>query len=93
MAASSGDYPVRHGSGCIIRMEASRAEPDQIYVIIEITGDVDLAPTSMFVCEEDQTCMRFEVPEIKDGIIQLIFDRPSKLVELMMNPKTEVFLK
>ena len=37
--------------------------------------------------------MRFEVPEIKDGIIQLIFDRQSKLVELMMNPKTEVFLK
>ena len=93
MAASSGDYPVRHGSGCIIRMEASRAETDQIYVIIEITGGVDLAPTSMFVCEEDQTCMRFEVPEIKDGIIQLIFDRQSKLVELMMNPKTEVFLK
>jgi len=93
MAASSGDYPVRHGNGCVISMESSRAEPDQIYVIIELTGDIIATPTSMFVCEEDENCMRFDLPEIKDGIFQLICDRQSKLVQLMMNPKTEAFLK
>ena len=93
MAASSEEYPVRHGDSCTIRMEPSRAEPDQIYVIIEITGDVDQAPRSMFVCGEDKTCARFELPELKDGIVQLISDRQSRLIKLLMDPRTEAFLR
>ena len=93
MAASSEEYPIRHGNGCTIRMEPSRAEPDQIYVIIEITGNVDQSPRSMFVCEEDKTCTRFELPELKDGIVQFISDSQSRLIKLLMNPKTEAFLR
>ena len=93
MAASSEEYPIRHGNGCTIRMEPSRAEPDQVYVIIEFTGDVDQVPRSMFVCAEDKTCTRFELPELKDGIVQFISDSQSNLIKLLMNPKTEAFLR
>ena len=92
MAASSEELPSRHGQGCRIRMEASRAEADQIYVIIEIDGEADQPPSTLIVCDADQNCRRFGLPEIRNGVAQLIAERQSDLVTMLMNPKAEAYL-
>src|SRR5690348_1368884 len=38
-AASSRHTAARHGEGCRIRIERSRAEPDQFYVVVELAKE------------------------------------------------------
>lgn len=93
MAASSDEWPVREGKGCRIRLEPSRAEPDQIYVIIELTGDDRNAASVLVVCDTESNCSRFDLPSVRDGVAQIITTRSSDLVRLLTDPKTEAFIR
>ena len=91
-AASSGEISQRSGANCRIRFEPSRAEPDQVYVIIEITGAEDFAPASLFVCDSDNLCDKFSLPAARDGIVQLLLERDSDLLAKLRDINTEIYL-
>ena len=92
MAASSEEFPIRHGKDFTIRMEASRAEEDQVYVIIEAAETVFEFPKIMYLITEDKVCQKCELPEPRNNIIQLIYDHKSDVIAFLKNPNTEVKL-
>jgi hypothetical protein len=96
-AASPGTISSRDGTGCHIRFQDSRAEPDQTYVIIEVeggNGDGDAtAPRQMFIVDAAGTCRKYPLPEARNGVIQFLVERGSPLLEGLLDIKTEVFLK
>ncbi|MHB1203929.1 MAG: hypothetical protein ACYCZX_00055 [Rhodospirillaceae bacterium] len=94
-AASSGLAPARHGEGCHIRIEQSRAEPDQYFVLVELarTAFSAPAPTSLIVCDEDDNCRRFPLPAAREGIAQIITDGDSDLMRLISDPASKVYLR
>ena len=93
MAASSEAFLDRRGKGCRIRMEQSRAQSDQIYVIVELEDTAGDTPSALVICDTDLSCTTYELPAFRGGIAQLIAERESELVKLLNNPKTEAFLR
>jgi hypothetical protein len=92
-AASSGGPAARHGEGCHIRFERSRAEPNQYFVVVEVErAHAEPSPTSLIVCDREQRCRRFPLPEVRDGIAQIIAEADSDLVRLVGDPATRVYL-
>ena len=92
-AASSGPIMSREGEGCRIRFQTSRAEPDQTYIIIELTEDGAKGPTALFIVDPELGCRRFALPAARDRVIQLLVDRDSELLQGLLDIKTEVFLR
>jgi hypothetical protein len=94
-AASSRHTAARHGEGCRIRIEPSRAEPDQFYVVVELAKETPAgaAPTSLIVCDHDDRCQRFALPPVRDGIAQIIAEAGSDLMRLIGDPNTRVYLR
>ena len=93
IAASSEEFPERHCNGCKIRLQASRAESNQVYLIIELTDKRRDMPTMLSVFGDDETCEMLELPPARNGVIQTIIDKTSLLAKLLSNPKTETFLR
>jgi len=94
MAASSQELPfTRHGKDWTLTIELSRAEPQQVYIIFKLLKNINPAPSSIFFFKNDQTPPRWELPEMHEGVIQIISDRNSDLVKLLMDPKTEAYLR
>lgn len=92
-AASSGAALARHGEGCRIRTEQSRAEPDQYFVVVEVTRSERPAPTSLVVCDSEDRVRRFPLPALRDGVAQMIAEAGSDLLRLIGDPTTKVFLR
>ncbi len=57
-AASTGPFTVREIEGFRIRLKPSRAEPEQIYVIIELPQDFTFVPQTLLIYEESGSCPR-----------------------------------
>lgn len=91
-AASTGGISQRGGVNCRIRFEASRAEPDQTYVIIETTDRDMPTPTALFVCDAADHCDKFPLPRARDGVIQLLLARDSELLNKLLDIDTEIYL-
>ena len=91
-AASSGDVLTREIDGCRMTFRASRADPDQIFVIIEFT-DTSARPSTLFVCGQDKPMSKVELPVARDGRIQLLLDANSDAVKGLRDIATEVFLR
>jgi hypothetical protein len=94
-AASSQLAPARFGDGCNIRIEQSRAEPNQYFVLVELAREPQNtpAPTALIVCDGDDRCSRFELPTARDGIAQFIADVDSDLMRLISDPASKVYLR
>ncbi len=92
-AASPGAITSRDGTGCRIRFQESRAEPDQTYVIIEISDTDAPLPSHMFVVDQGGQCSKFALPAARGGVIQFLVERDSALLSGLLDIKTEVFLK
>ena len=92
-AASSGIVERREGPGCRIRFEASRAEPSQTYVIIELSDPEVPVPGTLFVCYAEYRCVKFALPPAHDGVIQILLEQDSDLLAKLRDIKTEVFLR
>jgi hypothetical protein len=91
-AASDGDLLPRRGEGCTIRYEDSRAERDHVYVVIEIEQGGGV-PAQLVLFDPDDNCHRFDLPAPRRGIVQLLVERGSELLELLRNPTTRVLLR
>lgn len=92
-AASSG-ATARRGDGCRIRIEPSRAEPDQYFVLVEMAKGISTdGPTSLVVCDSDDRWRRFPLPAARDGVAQIIADGGSDLMKLISDPASKVYLR
>ncbi len=92
-AAAGGEVTRRDGDGCRIRLETSLAEPDQTYVIIELAAGDAPAPTRLFIIDAEDHCNAYRLPPSRDGVIQLLEDGGSALVQGLRDVQTEVFLR
>ena len=92
-AASPGTIMSRDGEGCQIRFQESRAEPNQTYVIIELTDKKAKAPGHLFVVDSKTRCQKFSLPPAQNGIIQFLVEQKSDLLVGLLDIKTEVFLR
>jgi hypothetical protein len=92
-AASSSLALARHGDGCNIRIERSRAEPDQYFVLVEMAKDARTSPTSLIVCDAEDRCQRFALPVARDGISQIVAESDSDLMRLISDPASKVYLR
>ncbi len=93
-AASTGPVSERVGAGCRIRLEPSKAEAGQVYVIVEL-DDKEAQPGTMFVVDEDGEgrTQRQALPPARDGVIQILAAEGSELVRGLGNLKSEVYLR
>jgi len=90
-AASSGDIESREVNGCKIVFRPSRADPEQLYAIIEIT-DPELTPSMLFVRHPDGGTDRLELPVFQNARAQLLLDRQSSEARGLMDTKAEVYV-
>lgn len=92
-AAAAGEIARRDGDGCRIRLETSLAEPGQTYVIIELADTDAPSPARLFIVDAEDRCSAFPLPPSRGGVIQLLEDGGSALVEGLRDVRTEVFLR
>jgi hypothetical protein len=89
-AAASGRLDARSGRGLSVRLVASRADPMQVYVVIEIEPGV---PASLLLVLRDGVpAARLALPASIDGHVQLIEASDSPLVAALRDPATELVL-
>lgn len=92
-AASSGAITTRHGSGFEMTLRESRADRDQVYLIIRLGDFSHPAPTTLFVLDDGAGCRKVPLPTPSDGVIQMLLDVTSDLAESLCDPKSDVFLR
>jgi len=92
-AASSGPVTTRRGSGFEISLRESRADRDQLYLIIKLASSALPAPGTLFLIGDSDGCRKVPLPKPIDGVIQLLLDTASDLAGALCNPKTDVFLR
>lgn len=93
MAASTDILPVRAGEGCRIRFEASRAEPDQVYVIVELDEPDRDPPSGLIFCDAENFCASLALTGWRQGVVQTIVARDSDFLRLAQDPKSTAFLR
>ena len=91
IAASTDDFPERRAEGCRVRMERSRAEDDQYYLIVELAEGMD-APSVLTLCDPEDRFERVELPPARRGVIQVTVTTESGVPAMLRDPKTAVFL-
>ena len=91
-AASSGKVDHRGGEGFLIRLEQSRAEKTQTYVIIELAPDLPEAPKVLFLRSAPDSYIKYPLPAAHDGVIQVLAEEDSNLVRALRKVDTEVSL-
>jgi hypothetical protein len=91
-AASDGDLLPRVGEGCAIRYEDSRADRDHVYVVIKVDRE-GATPSQLVLFDREDNAHRFDLPAPRRGIIQLLVERSSEMLEHLKDPATRVLLK
>ena len=76
-AAHSGSENSRTGEGCEIRIEQHPAYPDQAYVIIKVTEARESRPTTLIICDRDNHCEDYALPEMWDNTAQMVVELES----------------
>jgi hypothetical protein len=89
-AASSGRLDARSGQGVSVRLVPSRADPKQVYVLLEIERDVQAS--LLLVLRDGVPVARLALPETPDGHLQVIEANDSPLVGALRDPATELVL-
>ena len=74
-------------------LHQSRADGNQIYVLIHLAGKGTMAPRALFVIDDDSTCRKVALPSPLDGTVQLLLEADSEIVAALRDPTTEVFVQ
>jgi hypothetical protein len=89
-AADTNSITIREGNGCRVWLEPSEAEPDQVYLIIKLSGP-DVKPKNMILFDEGLYKLSHSLPPARNGTIQLLFQHDDELIEALSRPKSEVY--
>ena len=90
-AASAGDI-IRNAPGCRIRQEKSQAENAQVYVVIEFGAD-DPKVSTLVIVDSSEKPFTFDLPPTRHRICQLIADEGDKLLQLLIDPKSRLYMR
>ena len=83
----------RPDSGFRITLRKSRAEPSQVYIIIDL-ADYDGAPPShLFVLGEEIRACKHSLPPPMGGAIQILAEDGSDIIRALEDRHSEVFLR
>lgn len=91
-AASSGQLEMRTGDGFQIQMKLSRASPDQVYVLIALSGTLGRTPTTLVIRSAAGNYIKWPLPRPQSGVIQVLTDGASDALRLLRDPKSELYL-
>lgn len=91
-AASSGDVDTRDGEGFRIRLRPSRANRQHTYVSIEVAPELDEPPFAL-LAKGPGRWVKLALPDAIDGVIQILVDSGSELVQALRDVHTEVYLR
>ena len=91
-AASSGSVATREIDGCRMTFRTSKANENQVYVIIEFT-DREAKPGALFVASPGAATMKLALPNARDGRVQLLLEADSEMAQRLQDVDTEVFLR
>ena len=93
IAASSEDLPTRRGDGCLIRFLLSQAEPDQVYLVVELDDPGRATPKALVFCDRENFCSVVELTGWRDGVTQLIVETGSDILRMARDPTSSAYLK
>jgi hypothetical protein len=96
MAASTEDLPDRNTKGCRVRFEGSRAEPNQVYVIVELDDpfpEPEDAPSALVFCDPENFTACLELTGWRNGVVQLIVEQSSEILRLARDPRSTAYLR
>jgi hypothetical protein len=92
IAASTDEFPQRRTEGCKVRMEASRAEADHHYLIIELDEGRKI-PSVLTLCDVEGKFEQLALPPPRRGVIQVTVTNNSGIPDMLRNPKTAIYLR
>lgn len=92
IAASTDAYPERRTNGCRLRVEVSRAEGDQVYLIIEV-DEGHAMPERLTLCGLDGQVEHLDLAAPRRGAIQVMVTIGSGIPEMLKDPKTALYLR
>jgi hypothetical protein len=92
-AASSGVVANRECAGFRITLRKSRAESNQVYIIIDLSTHDDAPPSHLFVLGEEIRYCKHRLPTPLDGTIQILAEDGSDIVRALEDCHSEVFLR
>ena len=92
-ASTDSDLRLRETDLCTIRIEPSRAEPDQVYVILELKDPAASPPDLLITSAADGAIETLALPQPDDGIIQLLLQADAAILLAMQDHATWVFLR
>ena len=84
-AAGTKALESRHGQGFTIRLRPSRAEPSQVYVVIELLDRAAVTPKALFVAEHQEGLLKHALPEARGGTVQLLAETESDLIRALQD--------
>ena len=82
----------RDGDKCRLRLESSQAEPDQVYLIVEL-ADNEASPQNLLLFEDGKWGGSYPLPTAREGIIMLLEKADSDLVTALRHPRSEVLFR
>jgi len=91
-AASSGDIEKREGDGFNLTLKPSKANPDQIYLIIEAFEREEI-PTLLFIESDEVGVLRLKIDDYYDGEAQILLSSQDDVVKALRNHASEVILR
>ena len=91
IAASTVEFPERQSEGCRVRVEPSRAEPDQYYLIIEV-DDGRPVPTIISIADTNEHWEQVMLPAPRRGVVQVMVTADSGIPAMLRDPKTAIYL-
>ena len=92
-ASTEEKLGLRETDHCAIRIEASRAEPDQVYVIIELKDQTVTPPATLICSGPEGQLNSMELPAPQGGVIQLLLQADDDVLVALQDHATEVFLR
>ena len=92
IAASTEEFPERSIEGCRLKIETSRAETNQYYLIIEL-GENGEIPSSLILCDLEDRFEQIQLPPPRRGTIQVTVTIESGIPDMLSDPKTAIYLR
>lgn len=92
-AASSGGITKRETDVALITLTQSRAEPDQVYLKIEIKDLNAKMPIHLFARQAGGAWIRKVLPDFMNGQTQVLLETKSPIAQTLSAPDGEVYLR
>ncbi|MBF0368906.1 MAG: hypothetical protein HQL52_05535 [Magnetococcales bacterium] len=91
-ASSLGELTKRKEKGFVIEIKSSRVESSQVYILIHLEEHILRHPESITLIHPELGVIKQALPEALGGVVQLLADSDSPLVQAIRRIETEIFL-